>query len=114
MLDSEQVSWAAVRRTHKETRLVQNHHVPLRRGRSVGFGRVGENTPGHEIQAAAAGFIWANGYETLNKLSQILGRDDMLEFVPLLKSREKLHLQDKLWKHICASLQWPSKLTRHK
>jgi GGDEF domain-containing protein len=44
---------------------------------------------------------------TLNKLSQIIGRDDILEFVPLLKSREKLHLQDKLWKHICIQLNWP-------
>ena len=44
---------------------------------------------------------------TLNKLAQIINETDILEFFPLLKSREKLYAQDQLWKVICDSMQWP-------
>ena len=44
---------------------------------------------------------------TLNKLAQIIQQTDILEFFPLLKSREKLYAQDQLWRHICEQMNWP-------
>ena len=44
---------------------------------------------------------------TLNKLAQIIEQRDILEFFPLLKSREKLYAQDQLWRHICEQMNWP-------
>lgn len=45
---------------------------------------------------------------TLYKMSEILGEDEMLEqfTLPLLKSRDKLSVQDKIWKGICTELNW--------
>lgn len=45
---------------------------------------------------------------TLYKMSELLGEDDMLEkfTLPLLKSRDKLSVQDKIWKGICSELNW--------
>lgn len=45
---------------------------------------------------------------TLYKMSEILGEDEMLEqfTLPLLKSRDKLNVQDKIWKGICSELNW--------
>ena len=45
---------------------------------------------------------------TLYKMSEILGEDDMLEqfTLPLLKSRDKLTVQDQIWKGICSELNW--------
>ena len=45
----------------------------------------------------------------LNKFSSILGEDHLLQFFPLLKSREKLYLQDQIWKRICQSMNWQFK-----
>jgi hypothetical protein len=42
----------------------------------------------------------------LHKFIQLLGRDEYLEKLPLLKSREKLHQQDLIWKQICDELGW--------
>jgi len=42
----------------------------------------------------------------LHKFVQLLGLDEYLECFPLLKSREKLHQQDMIWKKICAELKW--------
>lgn len=47
----------------------------------------------------------------LHKMCQLIGEKDpsVLEFLkwfPLLKSREKLFLQDKVWKNICLELKW--------
>jgi len=42
----------------------------------------------------------------LHKFAELLELDDFLMCFPLLKSREKLHLQDKIWKDICAELKW--------
>lgn len=42
----------------------------------------------------------------LHKFIQLLGRDEYLPFFPLLKSREKLFLQDQIWKKICEELGW--------
>ena len=44
---------------------------------------------------------------TLNKLAQIINETGILEFFPLLKSREKLYAQDQLWKNICEQMEWP-------
>jgi len=44
----------------------------------------------------------------LNKMVQLLGLDEYLPFFSLLKSREKLYIQDQIWKKICADLGWPA------
>jgi len=43
---------------------------------------------------------------TLHKFCQLLNRNDLLSYFPLLKSREKLFEQEKIWKNICTSLNW--------
>ena len=42
----------------------------------------------------------------LHKFCQLLELDDLLVYFPLLKSREKLQQQDKIWEKICISLRW--------
>ena len=42
----------------------------------------------------------------LHKFCQLLELDDLLIYFPLLKSREKLQQQDKIWEKICMSLSW--------
>jgi len=42
----------------------------------------------------------------LYKFCELLGEDDFLGCFPLLKSKEKLHQQDMIWKNICKDLQW--------
>ena len=42
----------------------------------------------------------------LHKFVQLLEMDEFLICFPLLKSREKLHQQDQIWKNICEELQW--------
>jgi uncharacterized Zn finger protein (UPF0148 family) len=42
----------------------------------------------------------------LYKFFQLLERDEYLKHFPLLKSREKLHLQDQIWRNICDELNW--------
>uniref|UniRef100_A0A6C0FC79 TFIIB-type domain-containing protein n=1 Tax=viral metagenome TaxID=1070528 RepID=A0A6C0FC79_9ZZZZ len=43
---------------------------------------------------------------TLNKMCRILGEIDLIQYFPLLKSREKNYIQDKIWKGICEDLKW--------
>ena len=43
---------------------------------------------------------------TLHKFCQLLGKNDYLIYFPLLKSREKLFEQEKIWKGICGELGW--------
>jgi hypothetical protein len=42
----------------------------------------------------------------LYKFFQILGLNEYLKFFPLLKSREKLYVQDQIWKKICEELDY--------
>ena len=42
----------------------------------------------------------------LHKFCELLEYDYLLPHFPLLKSREKLQQQDKIWKLICRDLQW--------
>lgn len=42
----------------------------------------------------------------LHKFVELLGMDEYKVLFPLLKSREKLHQQDMMWKQICAKLGW--------
>jgi len=42
----------------------------------------------------------------IHKFIQLLGIDEYLIYFPLLKSREKLYQQDKIWKNICNDLKW--------
>jgi hypothetical protein len=44
---------------------------------------------------------------TMHKLLGLLNYESGREFFPLLKSREKLIVQDGLWKEICTTLGWP-------
>lgn len=43
---------------------------------------------------------------TLFKMCELLGEDQYLPCFPLLKSREKLYIQDQIWEKICTELQW--------
>lgn len=45
------------------------------------------------------------GY-VLHKFVQLLGHNEYLEKFPLLKSRDKLRIQDDIWRRICADLHW--------
>jgi hypothetical protein len=45
----------------------------------------------------------------LYKFFQLLGMDEYLQYFPLLKSREKLYVQDQIFKNICADLGWEFK-----
>lgn len=42
----------------------------------------------------------------IHKFIQLLGKDEYLEHFPLLKSREKLHEQDVMFKKICNEVGW--------
>ena len=42
----------------------------------------------------------------LHKFVELLGLDEFLPCFPLLKSREKLLQQDRIWKQICQELKW--------
>lgn len=42
----------------------------------------------------------------LHKFCELLGFDHLLEYFPLLKSREKLHQQDIIWEKMCKDLKW--------
>jgi hypothetical protein len=42
----------------------------------------------------------------LHKFIQILDRTEFLKHFPLLKSRDKLHQQEQIWKKICEDLGW--------
>jgi transposase-like protein len=42
----------------------------------------------------------------LYKFCELLGEDEFLPCFPLLKSKEKLYIQDTIWKKICDELQW--------
>jgi hypothetical protein len=42
----------------------------------------------------------------LFKFCQLLDKDEFLPHFSLLKSREKLHVQDQIWKKICVDVNW--------
>lgn len=42
----------------------------------------------------------------LYKFCELLSEDEYLVYFPLLKSREKLAVQDSIWKNICRELRW--------
>ncbi len=42
----------------------------------------------------------------LYKFVELLGLDELKLLFPLLKSREKLYQQDKIWEAICKELNW--------
>lgn len=42
----------------------------------------------------------------IHKFIQLLDMDEYLIYFPLLKSREKLYQQDRIWKNICNDLNW--------
>tara|TARA_B110000259_G_scaffold39463_1_gene45038 strand:+ start:557 stop:1840 length:1284 start_codon:yes stop_codon:yes gene_type:complete len=42
----------------------------------------------------------------IHKFIQILDKPEYLKHFPLLKSREKLHQQEEIWKKICIDLNW--------
>jgi hypothetical protein len=42
----------------------------------------------------------------LHKMMQLLGLHEYVHYFPLLRSREKLHTQDLIWKKICEQLAW--------
>lgn len=42
----------------------------------------------------------------LFKFCELLGEDEYLEYFSLLKSSDKLYVQDSIWKNICKELKW--------
>lgn len=42
----------------------------------------------------------------LHKFVELLGHDQYKKYFPLLKSRDKLNQQDKIWKKITEKLNW--------
>jgi len=42
----------------------------------------------------------------LHKFIQLLDETEFLKYFPLLKSRDKLHQQEQIWKKICEELNW--------
>ena len=42
----------------------------------------------------------------LYKMVELLGHDEYLPCFPLLKSKEKLYIQDRIWEKICEELRW--------
>ena len=42
----------------------------------------------------------------LHKFIQLLNEHEFLKYFPLLKSRDKLHQQEQIWKKICEHLNW--------
>ena len=47
-----------------------------------------------------------NYYYVLYKFCELLGEDQFLEDIPMLKDREKLIEQDETWKKMCVELNW--------
>ena len=45
-------------------------------------------------------------YYILYKFSELLGLDEYVQHFPLLKSTDKLRVQDQIWKGICEILEW--------
>ena len=43
----------------------------------------------------------------LHKIFKIIGLDEYLHYFELLKSREKLRIQENIWSKICEDLSWP-------
>ena len=43
---------------------------------------------------------------TFYKMCQLLGKDEFLNYFPLLKNRERLYEHDLIWKGICTDLLW--------
>ena len=42
----------------------------------------------------------------IHKFIQLLEKDEYLKYFPLLKSRDKLHQQEQIWRNICGDLGW--------
>jgi hypothetical protein len=42
----------------------------------------------------------------MHKQLQLLGRPEFTKYFPLLKSREKLHQQEQIWRKICGEIGW--------
>lgn len=42
----------------------------------------------------------------LFKFCELLGKDSFLKFFSLLKGRDKLYKQDRIWQNICSDLEW--------
>lgn len=42
----------------------------------------------------------------LHKMSQLLGYDEYLPYLPLLRARDKMVVMDQIWKKICDDLGW--------
>jgi hypothetical protein len=47
-----------------------------------------------------------NYYYTLYKLCELLGENQYLDDIPMLKDREKIIEQDYIWRDMCAELEW--------
>ena len=62
-------------------------------------------TPFYEVKPKSRKKFLSYSY-VLHKLCQLLGRDDLSECFRLLKSREKMINQEKIWKNMMSKLEW--------
>lgn len=46
----------------------------------------------------------------LRRLLLMVGRDDLVDCIPMLKTKARLHEHNKLWMEICKSNKWPISL----
>lgn len=58
-----------------------------------------KHCPKHRINFLSYSYV-------LHKFCELLELDDFIKCFPLLKSREKLREQDKIWKKICKEVRW--------
>jgi hypothetical protein len=47
-----------------------------------------------------------NYYYALYKLCELLGENQYLNDIPMLKDREKIIEQDEIWRKMCSELNW--------
>jgi hypothetical protein len=62
--------------------------------------------PYNEIKTSERKNFLSYSY-TVHKIVEILGRHDLKKFLPLLRNRNKLAEQDKMWQRICEVNGWP-------
>ena len=48
-----------------------------------------------------------NYYYVLYKLLHLMKENELLQYIPLLRTKQRIREHDKLWKRICTELDWP-------
>lgn len=95
----EYVPWILYNLTNKQ-RFLDNHTIEILKEMFIKINRVyDECNPTNRLSFMSYSYIF-------HKLCQIVDREDMLIYCPLLKSIPKLESDEAIWKNICTALQW--------